>query len=145
MLEVIQNFAQNEEKIQIATVESEPPEKLFCTYREMKNDGVKPRSARIRDRHNYFLRLPEDDLNEAKKILMDDSIIYGTSKEKVHLACNALKIKYDVKDIPDHRAMHKIFYLQGNHDCVLADKEDLLYDRVIDHFKTILNLNNFII
>lgn len=140
MLEIVQNFSQNEEESQVATVEAEPAEKIFSTYRELKNAGVTPRSSKIRDRHNYFLRLPEEDVNEAKRILMDDDVIYGTSKDKVHLICAALKLKYDVKDIPNHTGKYKGFCLLGNHDCVIVNKEEFLYDLVINHFKIMLNL-----
>lgn len=56
------------------------------------------------------------------------------------LACNVLKLKYDIQDVPDHPQQFKSFFLNGNHDCVLMDKEPDLYIHVIDHFKTMMNI-----
>lgn len=145
MLEVIQNFVQNDEAKQIATVDAEPPEKIFRAYRELRQIPAEAKVQRLRDRHNWLLRLPEADRAEAKKILMDDaSVIYGTAKDRVDLMCASLKLSYDVKDIPNHRQQFKVFYLRDDrHDCVISAKEEDLYNRVIDYFKTMLNLQSF--
>ncbi|XP_055320515.1 uncharacterized protein LOC129577461 [Sitodiplosis mosellana] len=151
VIDVVQNFGLNEEQMQVATVvDAEQKERgavdaePLPTYNELKESQAKLWTPRIRDRHNYFLQLPKDDRNEAEKILMDDSsTIYGTSKNKVDLICAALKLKYNVIDIPNHQQEFKVFYLHGNHDCVIAAKETDVYDRVIDHFKTMLNLQKF--
>lgn len=141
VLEIILSFPQNEEQQQVATIDSEPPEKIFQTYRELKELGIKHQKISIRNRHNFFMCLPEEDRIEATNILTDNSdVFYGSSKDKVDLACTALKIKYDIKDLPN-QPFYKIFHLIGKHDCVLADNEDCLYDRVISHFKTMLNIS----
>lgn len=142
VIDVIQSFPQNEEQQQLApVVQSEPPEKLFMTYRELKKSGIKPRTVRLRDRHQFFLRLPEEDRIEAGKILLDESGIYGTVMDKVDLACDALKLKYEIKDVPKDLRGNKIFVLLSNHDCVITGKTPDLYNHIIDHFKTMLNLN----
>lgn len=143
VLDIVQKFSQNEEQQQIATVpHSEPPEKLFITYRELKNSGIKPKTIRLRDRHQFFLRLPGKDRIEANKYLLDQSGIYGTSKDVVDLVCDALKLKYNIYNVPNDVRGRKIFALSNaNHDCVLTGGEPELYDDVIDHFKTMLNLN----
>ncbi|XP_031617131.1 interferon-inducible double-stranded RNA-dependent protein kinase activator A homolog A-like [Contarinia nasturtii] len=144
MLEVIQNLDLNKEQNQIETVVSEPPEKIFRDYHEAKKVPVQSRAIRISDRHNFFLRLPEEDRNEAKEILMDDStVIHGTTKDRVDLACAALKLKYAISSIPNHQQQFKSFHLLNDHDCVIAAKEEDLYNKVIDHFKTMLNLHEF--
>lgn len=135
VIDVIQNFEQNDEHQQIAAVDAEP-----LTYIELRDSHTELWTPRVRDRHNYFLQLPKEDRNEARQILMDESSSFGTSKNKVELTCAALKLKYDIEDIPNHQHGLKIFYLNGNHNCVIAAKDDDLYDRVIDHFKTMLNL-----
>ena len=141
MLEIVQNFVQNDEGKQIATVDAEPPEKIFRAYRELKQIPAKAKMQRLRDRHKFFLRLPQADRAEAKKILMNDgSVIYGTAKDRVDLTCASLKLNYEVKDIPNHRQRFKVFYLCDDHDCVISAKEEDLYNRVIDYFKTMLDL-----
>lgn len=143
VLEIVQNFQQNEEQQQIATVDFQPPEKLFRTYRELKKGNIKPITVKLRNRHNYFLRLPEPDRSEAEQILIDNSGIYGSNKDKVDLICKALKVNYKVQDIPDHKYHHQIFYLTGEHDCVLVGKDTDLYNNVINHFAAMLNIQMF--
>lgn len=140
VLEIIQRFNQNQDQMQIATIESEPPEKLFLTYRELRKSEIKPIKVSIRNRHNFFLRLPKEDRDEIQKILIDQSGIYGTNKDKVNLACAAMKVKYSVQNIPDPRGYEIFSFYCSNHDCVIIDKEPDLYDRVIDHFKIMLNI-----
>lgn len=143
VLDIVQKFSQNEEQQQIATVpQSEPPEKLFITYRELKNSGIKPKTIRLRDRHQFFYRLPEEHRIEAKKYLLDESGIYGTSKDVVGLVCDALKLKYDIYNVPNDVRGRKIFALTcTNHDCVITGSEPGLYNDIVEHFKTMLNLN----
>lgn len=138
MLSFVQSTSQNEEQMQIAKVESEPAERTFRTYRELKKSDIKPISVRIRQRHNYFCQLPDEDRRASIKILKSDSATIGTNKDKVDLICKALKIPYDIKDIPGHTDSSKIFVLLGNFDCVIVGKEPDLYDRVIKYFRNML-------
>lgn len=58
---------------------AEPPGKLFRVYREFEQVPVISQKLRIHYRQNVSLRLPEEDSNEAKKILLNDSsAIYST-------------------------------------------------------------------
>lgn len=138
MLAYVQSVSLREDQIEIATVEAEPAEKTFRTYRELKKSDIKPILARIRNRHNYFHRLPNDDRQEAYRLLRTNNATIGTSKDIVDLVCKALKIKYEIKDIPGHIENSKIFVLLGDFDCVIADKEPLLYDRIIKYFRTMM-------
>lgn len=144
MLSFVQNISLNEDQQQIATVEAEPAEKMFRTYRELKKCDIKPISVRLRERHNHMLRLPEEDRRAAYEILKNDSASIGTNMDKVDLICKALKIRYDIKDIPDHPQNHKIFVLLNDYDCVLIGKDPNLYDRILDYFKTMMNFQNII-
>lgn len=143
VLNIVQSCSLNEEQMQIANVRAEPPEKLLVTYREYRQLEIKPAKITLRNRHNFFLRLPKEDRDEIQKILMDESDIYGTEKDKVDLSCAIMKIKYDVRDFPGQLHQYKIFSFKNQHDCVLIDKEPDLYDRVINHFKIMLNLQQF--
>lgn len=142
ILEIVQNFSQNEEQQQLAIVgqsqsASEPPK--FQTYRELVKLGIKPKELLLRDRHKFFCRLPKEDRIEACKILSDQNV---TNKEKVDLTCNALKLKYNIIDMDNDTQGRKVFVLDGKHECVLiADTESDLYEDVISHFKNMLNLN----
>lgn len=138
MLAFVQSIPQNENQMQIATVEAEPPERTFRTYRELKHSDVKPISIRIRDRHNFFLRLPDEDRKEAYKILRTNSAAIGTNKDKVDLVCKALKLNYEIKSVSGHLEHNKIFMLLGDYDCVITDKEPDLYDRLVKYFGRML-------
>lgn len=152
VIDVLQKFKQNEEQMQIATVDADQNEgqrqvendddEPLPTYNKLKESQSKLWAPRLRDRHNYFLQLPKEHRIEAEKILMDDSPDIKSS-DKVDQACTALKLKYNVIDAPNHEEGLKIFHLRGNYDCVIAAKEIDLYNRVIDYFKTMLNLQRF--
>ncbi|XP_031621587.1 uncharacterized protein LOC116339698 [Contarinia nasturtii] len=142
MLSFVQNISQNENQQQIATMDSEPSEKTFRTYRELKKCDIKPISIRIRDRHNNFMRLTAEDREAAFEVLNSNGAEIGSNKDKVDLVCKALKIRYEIKDIPDHPDNHKMFVLLDDYDCVLVEKEPYLYERTIEYFKIMLNFTS---
>lgn len=138
MLTFVQNVSLNEDQMQITSVEAEPAERTFRTYRELKNSDIKPKSVRIRNRHNYFLRLPDEDRRAAYRLLKSNSATIGTNKDIVDLVCKALKLRYEIKDIPGHIENNKIFVLLDDFDCVISEKEPILYDRIINYFRTMM-------
>lgn len=141
MLAFVQNASQNENQMQIATVVADPPDKTFRTYRELKHSDIKPITIRIRDRHNFFLRLPDADRREAYRLLRSNTAAIGSSKDIVDLVCKALRLDYEIKDIPGHIQRNKMFVLTGDFDCVIADKEPDLYERIIKYFGRMLSWN----
>lgn len=138
MLSLVKNISEDKTQKQIAAPKTEPAEETFRTFRELKKSDIKPKSVRIRDRHNYFLRLPNEDRQAAYQILKSNSAAIGTSKDVVDLVCKALKIPYEIKEVPGHIENNKIFVLLGNFDCVITDKEPILYDRIIKYFRTMM-------
>lgn len=126
--------------------ETQPEPPKFQTYRELIKLGIKPTSLRLRNRHKFFHRLPQEDRAEARQILFDHN---STSKEKIELACETLKLKYNIFNAPNDTNEikdQKIFVLDGKHDCVIfGETESDLYENVIDHFKIMLNLNEPIV
>lgn len=140
MLEFVQSIRQNEDQQQIATVDAEPSERTLKTYRELKKSDIKPISVRIRDRHDFFMRLPVEDREAACEILRRNDVHYGTSKDKVDLICKALKLRYDIKEVTDHSEKFKIFVIIDDYDCVITDREPQLYDRILNYFQIMMNL-----
>lgn len=138
MLLLVKNISEDKNQKQIKTTESEPIDETFRTFRELKKSDIKPTTVRIRDRHNYFLRLPNADRKAAYQILKSNSAAIGTSKDVVDLVCKALKQPYEIKEVPGHSENHKIFVLTGDFDCVITDKEPILYDRIIKYFRTMM-------
>lgn len=138
MLVLVKNISEDKIQKQIKVVESEPIDETFRTYRKLKKSDITPTSVRIRDRHNYFLRLPDADRKAAYQILRSNSAAIGTSKDIVDLVCKALKLSYEIKEVPGHSQHNKIFMLLGDYDCVITDKEPILYDRIIKYFRTMM-------
>lgn len=145
VIDIVQSSTQNEEQQQLAATaqqsDSESETSKFLSYREMIKLGITPTVRHLCDRHKFFLRLPEQDRLEAGKILSDAN---GTNKQKIELACDALKLKYNISNAPnDTHGDHKVFVLLNRqHDCVKIGKTETdLYDNVIKHFKIMLNLN----
>lgn len=139
MLDVVQNMSQEENQQQIATLDAEPSDKVFRTYRELKKSDTKYNTVKLRQRHNYFRRLPNEDRAEAYNILMKDGAMSDSSKDIVDLTCKALKLKYEIKDVPNHPKRFKLFILLGNYDCVITEAESVLYDKVVAYFKAMLD------
>lgn len=139
MLDIVQNISLPEEQQQIATLDAEPTEKILRTYRELKKNNIKYTTIKLRQRHNFFRRLPAEDKTVAYGILMKDDAMTDSTKEMADLTCKALKLKYEIKDIPDHPLRFKAFVLTGDYDCVIVGKEPDLYDNVIAYFKSMLN------
>lgn len=139
MLEVVQSFPDVEERQQIARVDVEPPERTFRTYCELKKSDIKHVPVRLRDRHRYLLKLPIDDRQQAYEVLVKDTI--STPRDKVDLACKALKLEYEIKDVLDQPQM-KMFVLLGDYDCVIIEECDVLCTRVIRYFNTMMNFQS---
>lgn len=118
VLDVVQNDMKNGNRSQLTVIESDPPKKLFRIFRELrKTTAIESTPLNLLDRHNFFLQLPEEDCNHARKVLLDETGIYGkTSKVKVDFACAALKIRYEIKDVGRSRSNYKNFSLQGDYD-----------------------------
>lgn len=138
----VNNISQDENQLEIAAVaepEPELAEQTFRTYRELKKSDIKSMSVHIRDRHNYFLRLPDERRKAAYRILKSSSAAIGTSKDIVDLVCKELKLRYEIKDVPGHIGKNKIFVLLDDFDCVITGKEPNLYDRIIKYFKTMMS------
>lgn len=138
MLEVVQNFPENEARQQLARVDVETSEKLFRTYCELrKNDITKYRPIRLSNRNRYLREFPADQHQEAYNILMRDAI--NTPRNKVDLLCKALKLDYTYKDVPN-LPTYQTFMLQGEHECVLIEPKEGLSERVLDYFTIMMGL-----
>lgn len=117
------------------------PKTLFRLHRKHRaNTQSKSADDTLRNRHNYFMCLPEEDRNRAREILLDASEKYGiTNKKKIDIVCAALKLQYNIQNMNQSRSNYKVFSLEVDFDCVHMGKIPDLYDRVVDYFKTMLN------
>lgn len=144
MLNVVQHLScVNDEDKRIATVDFEPPEKIFRTYREWKKSDIKPKMFNLSNRHKYFMKLPHEDRVKAEKILSGEESVFGSSSNQdiLDLALKALKIDYEVKDVENHSLKHKVLIMKGDIDSVHVGRAENLYSKVIDYLKTMLSAN----
>lgn len=143
MLNVVQQLpSHNDEQKQIATLDFEPPEKVMRTYRELKKNDIKPEAIDLSQRHDFFKRLPEAERTAAIKILRgEDDVNVGNSQlDLLDLICKAMKVPYELTDVPNHPCHHKMFIFKGDFDSVHIGSEYELFDRVIDYLMTMFNL-----
>lgn len=136
---------QNENQPQSTAAVSSPPTKLFRTYRTLRpNTQATSLTDKLRNRHNFLLTLPVEDRMRARDILLDKSGIYGNSnKDKIAFTCAALKLDYEIRSPNKNRQNFKVFTLKIDKDCVLMGNANDLYDRIIDYFKTMLNIESY--
>lgn len=138
------SIVQNESQPPAAPLVSDPPENLFNTYHKLRTPTIQSTPLTLHNRHNFFLRLPEENQIRAREILLDQSGIFGTTnKDKVNLTCKALELRYKFQNSGKRQSNYKIFSLQGDYDCVLMGKIPDLYDRIVDYFKTMLNIQSY--
>lgn len=145
MLNIVQQLpVENDDQKQIAPLDFEPPEKVMRTYRELKKNDIKPEAINLSQRHDYFSRLPETERDAAIKILQgaESMFVGGSRLDMLDLVCKAMKVPYEVSDIPNHPQNHKMFVFKGDFDSVHIGSGDELYERVIDYLMTMLNLQS---
>lgn len=144
MLNVVQELSSihDADKL-IAPVDYEPPDKVYRTYRELKKSDIKPKIFNLSNRHKYFMKLPEEDRAAAEKILEGKSGAFSghSDRDILDLALKALKIEYEVDDIPDHLFKHKVLIMKGDMDSVHIGHPDAIYKRVIDFLNTMITPN----
>lgn len=142
MLNIVQQLpVDNDEQKQIAPLDFEPPEKVMRTYRELKKNDIKPEAINLSKRHDYFLRLPDPDREAAIKILSEEPMYESYSPlNRLDLVCKAMKVTYEVTNIPNHPLNHKMFVFKGDFDSVHVGSEEVLFQTVIDYLLTMFNL-----
>lgn len=118
---------------------------IIKRYRTIKKERKKPVTGRIADRHRYFENLPKPYRDEAVQFLIANN--QNTSRENVHMVCQALKLRYEISNLRDRYARIVcndliVFELVGDidFDCVIIDKEPDIWDNVITYFQNMLNL-----
>lgn len=145
MLNIVQQLPpQNDDQKQIAPLDFEPPEKVMRTYRELKKNDIKPEAINLSQRHNFFMRLELTDRIAATKILEgEESMFCGNSRlDMLDLVCKALKLTYEVDNVPNHPSNYKMFVFTGDFDSVHIGPEGELYAGVIRYMRTMLNIDN---
>lgn len=138
VLAVLQDVTMSEELMQIAKNRTtEPPEKLFKKYYELKKEENKVKSGiKLGDRYLYFVHLSDEVKNNIKAALDCDE----TDEEKVYLVCHALNCKYNVSLVPDHK-QRQVYCVEifCEYDLCFANTVPEVYSEIVDYIRTALN------
>lgn len=115
-------------------------EEVLAEYRRLKKPYIQPVEDGLRNRQNFFLKLPEADRLMAQNLLMCYCADVISAKDIVDEVCEVLRLKYRLES---RRNGLKVFALaETRYDCVIIAKASELFERVIDYLKTMLNLQN---
>lgn len=123
-------------------VEEEIEEDVVHTYREYKKLGVKaPPGVRLCDRHNFWLSFDKEKRDAAAKWLLDTN---ETEAERVNLAMCALKVKFQIKEVPSYEEKLMSFELEHkDYDCLIVRSEKTFWPSLIEYFLIMLNVPYF--
>lgn len=115
-------------------------EDVLAEYRRLKSQHyVRPVSSGIRCRKNFFLKLPEENRNQAIQLLTHKYIGVVSPKNIVDAALLVLGLKYKI----DTKSCCHIFSLvDSGYDCVLIGQSYDIYDKVAAYLKVMLNVPN---
>lgn len=115
-------------------------EEVLAEYRRLRTPHLNPVKCALRIRPNFFLKLPPENKQNARNILLGNSIIYGTNKDRVDSICKALNLNYRINSIYCAERYNIFELVDCEYDCVIVGCGSALYDHVIDYFKNMLNL-----
>lgn len=145
MLQVIQEMnMHDQDKLKIVEMrdvmedEMEVDEKVIKTYRDYKNSDVKKQlGVKLCDRHNFFVSLDKDRVQEAKRFLRDETQSYQCRVDEM---LHALKLKYKIEDMPSLGKSIKAFELEhDNYDCLFMAFEEEFWEKLHEYFEIMLS------
>lgn len=116
-------------------------EEVIAEFRRLKRGkSATPARGNLRDRNNFFLKLPEPSQKKAKEFLIQDHSNPVEAEHIVDGAMGALNLKYEVNRYPRNRAVFTL--VDSTYDCTITASYDELFSNVIDYLKTMLNMKN---
>lgn len=146
MLQVIQEMHMNDpEKLKLMEVnvimdaEMENDEKVIKTYRKYKKSDFKQElGVKLSDRHNFFVSLDQDKVEEAKRFLRNENLSY---EDRVVEMLQALKLKFKVEESPSNTVQTLVFELDhDNFDCYFGAFKDEFWKKLHEYFQVMLSV-----
>lgn len=107
-------------------------------YRRLRKPHIKPVTDPLRYRRNFFLKFPEANKKMAQDILKDDEIFRPI--EIIDRVLKALNLKYTVERMQNNN--RRFALVDCDFDCVIVGREHELLPKVVNYFKTMLNVQN---
>lgn len=117
-------------------------EEILADYRRLKKPYIQPVKDGLRYRKNYFIRLPSADRNNAQQALMHNVSSSISAEDIVDQTCRALHLEYEIRAMSTPPKYKRFCLLDTKYDCVIIDHIDIIFSKIIDYFKTMLNLQN---
>lgn len=115
-------------------------EEVLEEYRRLRKPHIQPVEDGLRNRQNFFLKLPEADRSMAQHLLMFYRPELFSAKDIVDEVCKVLQLQYRLESLSSG---FKVFVLaETRYDCVIIEKANVLFEKVIDYLKNMINLQN---
>lgn len=114
-------------------------EETLAQYRRLRKPYIQPVVDGLRYRKDFFIKLPADDRRQAQKLITNRGGVLSDT-DIVDQVCKALKLKYEFKAMSTPTNYRRFSLIDTKYDCVIIDHSDNLCGRIIDYFKTMLNM-----
>lgn len=150
MIKTLQSMPVEEENLQVLTLEQaieeadDTNENIIRTYREYtQSDNKKKLGVSIADRHNFFLDLPSERIDQARQLLVNPE---ETVREKCLRIATVLGVKSNIQlsnpNLPKNKGgfLSTFELVNPDYDCLIVGEGETFYSNVCDYFVRMLNV-----
>lgn len=114
-------------------------DEILAEYRRLARPYIQPIENGLRNRRNFFLKLPAEKRRYVEQLLSRNRS-YRSSQEIVSDCFKAMEIGYEIKSMAKPLNFKRFCITDVKYDCVIIAQSDELYEKVIDYLKTMFNL-----
>ncbi|XP_040167915.1 uncharacterized protein LOC120902900 isoform X2 [Anopheles arabiensis] len=149
MIKTLQSMPVEEHSMQVLSLDQaieeaeDNNENVIRTYREYtQSDNKKKLGVSIADRHSFFLELPQERIDEARQLLLNEN---ETVREKCYKIATALGLKAKITIANSNMqtikgsTMSTFELVNPDYDCFIFGEGELFYSNVVDYFVRMLN------
>ncbi|XP_049284157.1 uncharacterized protein LOC125764215 isoform X3 [Anopheles funestus] len=149
MIKTLQSMPVEQESLQILSLDQaieeadDTNENVIRTYREYtQSDNKKKLGVSIADRHMFFLELPQERIDDARRLLLDPN---ETEREKCLRIAATLGLKSKIAvsnpNLPMIKGSHMNTFelVNPDYDCLIIGEGETLYTNVCEYFVRMLN------
>ncbi|XP_053667230.1 uncharacterized protein LOC128716335 [Anopheles marshallii] len=141
MIKTLQSMPVEEESLQLLPLDmaieeaDDTNENIIKTYREYTTSDIKKKlGVSIADRHTFFLELPQERIDEARRLLMDPN---ESEREKCFRIATTLGLKSKIltsnPNLPTIKGNHMSTFelLNPDFDCLIIGEGEAFYTKVV--------------
>lgn len=118
-------------------VELPTVEEILAQYRRLRKPYLQPVVSGIRYRKNFFLKFSPAERHNAHQVLTNS---YLSPIEIVDQTFKVLNLKYEIKSMDKPPNFKRFCLVDSKYDCTLIEHANILFPRIIDYLKTMLNI-----